>query len=165
MKYSLIILTLLAPLLLEAQDRLVKMDNTIIECKVIEIGPELIRYKKWTNLDGPTYSVLSNDINSIVFENGEIELIKHTVPAKVRADGVARSLDTEITWERPNNLMNFNMLLLGFNQFSFAFEHRGESVGLRIPFYYNYDRDLIGLGLNPKIYLNKHPSMQIFMGR
>lgn len=38
-----------------AQDLIVKTDATKIEAKVIEITPEAVRYKRFSNPDGPTY--------------------------------------------------------------------------------------------------------------
>ena len=38
-----------------AQDLIVKTDAAKIEAKVIEITPEAVRYKRFSNPDGPTY--------------------------------------------------------------------------------------------------------------
>ena len=59
---------------LSAQDLIVKMDNTNIEAKVTEISAEQIRYKKWTNVDGPTYVLPVVDVNYIQFVNGSKEV-------------------------------------------------------------------------------------------
>ena len=81
---------------LSAQDLIVKMDNTNIEAKVTEISAEQIRYKKWTNVDGPTYVLPIVDINYIQFVNGSKEVfnIKSAVesaPASVESDPVLES--------------------------------------------------------------------------
>lgn len=54
-----------------AQDVIVKHDGSTILSKVIEIGTTEVKYKKFSNQNGPTYSILKADILSINYENGE----------------------------------------------------------------------------------------------
>lgn len=68
---------------LVAQDRIIKLDRTEINCKVSEIGSSEIKYKKADNLDGPIYSVRIAEVYKIVFENGKEEIIKQNVMAVV----------------------------------------------------------------------------------
>lgn len=56
-----------------AQDVIVKKDNSTIVAKVLEILPESVKYKKWSNPNGPIYTILNSDIIAINYENGEIE--------------------------------------------------------------------------------------------
>lgn len=56
-----------------AQDVIVKKDGSTILSKVIEIGSTEVKYKKFSNQDGPTYSVLKSEIQTINYENGEKE--------------------------------------------------------------------------------------------
>ena len=41
--------------------------------KVTEILPEIIKYKKFENLDGPDYTVNKSDVKKIVYQNGTID--------------------------------------------------------------------------------------------
>jgi len=59
---------------LHAQDKILKTDNAIIEAKVVEISASEIKYKKFSNLNGPTYTISKTDIQMIVYENGEKEM-------------------------------------------------------------------------------------------
>lgn len=65
---------ILFPFVSFAQDKIYKTDNTIIESKVQEVGDAEIRYKKFSNLNGPVYSIKKEDVKMIVFENGEKEI-------------------------------------------------------------------------------------------
>ncbi len=56
-----------------AQDVIVKKDGSTILSKVLEISETEIKYKKWSNQDGPMYSVNKNEVNSINYQNGEVE--------------------------------------------------------------------------------------------
>ena len=75
MKKILLLLMLLSSTMLKAQDVIVMNDGSTIICKVIEIGTSEVKYKKYSNLDGPLYSILRSDIQNVNFENGEREII------------------------------------------------------------------------------------------
>ena len=64
-----------------AQDLIVKTDATKIEAKVIEITTEAVRYKRFSNPDGPTYVLPVKDIHYIQYANGEKEYYTKTIPA------------------------------------------------------------------------------------
>ena len=64
-----------------AQDLIVKTDATKIEAKVIEITPEAVRYKRFSNPDGPTYVLPVKEIHYIQYANGEKEYYTKTIPA------------------------------------------------------------------------------------
>jgi len=57
-----------------AQDVIVKKDQSTVMSKVLEITNTEIKYKKWSNQDGPTYSISRTDVVSINYENGEVEV-------------------------------------------------------------------------------------------
>ena len=54
-----------------AQDLIVKTDAAKIEAKVIEITPEAVRYKRFSNPDGPTYVLPVGEVSYIEYPNGE----------------------------------------------------------------------------------------------
>ena len=60
-------------LVANAQDVIVKNDGSTITSKVMEITGTEIKYKKYSNLKGPTYSINKTDVNYINYENGERE--------------------------------------------------------------------------------------------
>jgi tetratricopeptide (TPR) repeat protein len=55
------------------QDKIIKTDSTIIQAKVQEISDAEIKYKKFSNLSGPIYTVKKENVWKIVYENGEQE--------------------------------------------------------------------------------------------
>lgn len=61
-----------------AQDVIVMKDQSTVMSKVLEITSTEIKYKKWNNQDGPTYSVNRSEVVSINFENGEVEKFSET---------------------------------------------------------------------------------------
>lgn len=68
-----LLMTLGGLLGVSAQDLIVKTDASQIEAKVTEISLEQIRFKKFTNPDGPTYVLPVKEIHYIRFSNGETE--------------------------------------------------------------------------------------------
>ena len=61
-----------------AQDVIVKKDGSTIISKVLEVDKKTIKYKKFSNLEGPTYSVDVEEITSINYENGERDVFTET---------------------------------------------------------------------------------------
>lgn len=73
MKKLLVMFMLLCSTAVLAQDVIVKRDGSTILSKVTKIGTTEVEYKKFSNQNGPTYSILKSDILSINYENGEKE--------------------------------------------------------------------------------------------
>lgn len=53
-----------------AQDTIVKRNGQKVEANVLSVGTTEVSYKKFENLEGPTYIILKNDISFIKYENG-----------------------------------------------------------------------------------------------
>lgn len=69
-----------------AQDLIVKTDNSQVEAKVTEITSAEVRYKRFSNPDGPTYVLPVGNIRYIQYPNGEKEIFTSetsaaTIPA------------------------------------------------------------------------------------
>ncbi|WP_290540630.1 hypothetical protein [Alistipes sp.] len=77
----LLLAALCCALTASAQDLIVKTDAAKIEAKVLEITPEAVRYKRFSNPDGPTYVLPVAQILYIQYANGEKEYYTKTVPA------------------------------------------------------------------------------------
>ena len=60
-----------------AQDLVVKKDGTVIQAKVMKVGTTEVEYKKWSNQDGPQYSIAVADILAINYQNGEKETFEN----------------------------------------------------------------------------------------
>lgn len=71
-----------------AQDLIVKTDSTRIEARVLEIAPESIRYKRFSNPEGPTYVLPTLEVCYIRYANGEMEFYTRpdAAPTPVRPD-------------------------------------------------------------------------------
>lgn len=68
-----------------AQDIITTKDAEEIQAKVTEITPEKITYRKWDNMEGPTYSIPKTDVLFIKYQNGEKEIFKEKRAGKYSA--------------------------------------------------------------------------------
>lgn len=57
-----------------AQDRIIKMNGTSVEAKVIEIDSRVISYNKADNINGPVYKIAKSDVEKIEYKNGTEEV-------------------------------------------------------------------------------------------
>ncbi len=61
-----------------AQDIITKKDGAEIQAKILEINESDIKYKKFSNLEGPVYSMSISDILMIRYQNGENDVFPET---------------------------------------------------------------------------------------
>lgn len=67
-----LVLTMLAVVqMATAQDVIVKRDGSTIISKVLEVNTGDIKYKKFSNQTGPTYTIDKVEVMTINYENGE----------------------------------------------------------------------------------------------
>lgn len=57
-----------------AQDVITKKDGTDIQAKILEVTPTEIKYKRFDNQTGPTFSSLISDLIMVRYENGTNEV-------------------------------------------------------------------------------------------
>lgn len=104
-----LILVLLA-CCVKAQDVIVKKDNATILSKVTKISSTEIEYKKWSNLDGPTYTINKSEVSSVNYENGERDIFdkpKDDLSGKPYMKRVGKNLSLDhvlLTAEEVRNL-------------------------------------------------------------
>ena len=65
-----------------AQDLIVKTDASQVAARVLEISPDAVRYKRFSNPDGPTYVLPVAEIRYIRYAYGEVEYYAKEVPAE-----------------------------------------------------------------------------------
>ena len=65
-----VVVAIAATASLKAQDLITKMDGSDIQAKITEVNPDNVKYKRWDYLDGPTYTIMIEDILIIRYSNG-----------------------------------------------------------------------------------------------
>ena len=59
---------------LSSQDIIILKNTEEISSRIIEITDTHVKYKKYSNLDGPIYNIIKTDVFMIKYENGEKEV-------------------------------------------------------------------------------------------
>ncbi len=78
MKQSfLICIVLLSPLCAHAQDLITKKDGEDIQAKIIEVTQTEIKYKKFSNQDGPTFVLPKSEILIVRYQDGTNEIFDY----------------------------------------------------------------------------------------
>ena len=70
-----IAVTLVSAFSLTAQDVITCADGSEIIGRVVEMSESSVKYKAWSNLQGPTYFLPSSEVLMIRFENGNSEIL------------------------------------------------------------------------------------------
>lgn len=91
-RFFLLAAFLLSVFAASAQDIIVKQNGEEIQAKVEEVGVQSIRYRKFSNLSGPIYSIARNDVFMIRYESGSKDII---TPLDKPATTVAASVAPE----------------------------------------------------------------------
>jgi len=74
----------------KSQDLIIKKNGDEIKSKVLEVNLSIIKYKKYDNLNGPTFEIKKADVFIIKYENGTKDIINSikssTVSIKDQSD-------------------------------------------------------------------------------
>lgn len=68
-----------------AQDMIVLLNGSMIDVKVEEITPTEIKYRRSDNLNGPLIVISKNEVLSIKYENGTVEVINSSGQPAVKS--------------------------------------------------------------------------------
>ena len=101
-----------------AQDFIVKKDGSVIQAKVTKIGTSEVEYKKWSNQNGPQYSIAVADILAINYQNGEKETFEN-VGANLTANETPSNNDAKVNpiEEKPVACTDNAELIAKYNSF------------------------------------------------
>jgi hypothetical protein len=122
-----------------AQDRIIKRDGNIIDCKVSEIGSEEIKYIQEEYGPDLQFGILKSKIDKIIFADGKELIIDHLEFARETTE--MNSADLFLVQRRNAIKMAFLSPLTGVTAFSYE---RALKPGRSIEF----TLSLIGMGFN-----------------
>ena len=58
----------------QAQDLITTKKGEDIQAKILEISSNEIKYKRYSNLDGPSYIISTSEVLMVRYENGEKDI-------------------------------------------------------------------------------------------
>ncbi|MDX2190710.1 MAG: hypothetical protein SFY32_12685 [Bacteroidota bacterium] len=102
MKYILLIIISICTTV-SAQDIITKTNGEDIKAKVIEVGTNEIRYKKFDDTNGPTFIISKSEILIIKYENGTKDVFQNSNP------------NNQITQNEDNNSNSFELYNKGIS--------------------------------------------------
>lgn len=134
-----VLLMLISVPIIHAQDRIIKRDGNIIECKVEEIGSEEIKYILPEYGPDLQFGIKKSKVDKIIFANGREMFIDHLEYARETTE--MNSADLFLVQRRNAVKMAFLSPLTGTSSFSYE---RALKPGRSMEF----TLSLIGLGFN-----------------
>lgn len=117
-----------------SQDIIYKKDGSREEVRVILIGEREIQYKKFSNLDGPVYSINKSNILLITYETGDYEIVsKAARPENIRKHDLATDF--------ARNILSYHAFDVVFGDFTISYERLISSgiLGFKVPVSVGYD--------------------------
>jgi len=155
----------------KAQDTIFKTDNTIIEAKVTDIGDAVIKYKKFSNPDGPLYNIEKTEVMMIVYQNGQKEIYNQTQTNQqvITPPTVPSQPATQPTAPQNNNIQASepkpsaeprvkNHILQGSVSLAYTFPKQDIGIGGFFRLNYTYKNNIVwgfGLGIFHKKFKNE----------
>ena len=134
-----------------AQDVIYTTSGNKISAKIVEISASEIKYKAFSNIDGPNYVIYNSDVVLINFENGTSQIINANAPSLKPLKEEVPVATQKPKEKLPENIYYLNPNLLSINALGLA---NGDITIL-------YDRDLCNnhLGLTALGSYNINPSV------
>jgi len=78
MKHLFLLIAACSATVAQAQDIIVKRDGSTILTKVLEVNQADIKYKKFSNQQGPTYTINKSEVMAINYESGDKDTFEET---------------------------------------------------------------------------------------
>lgn len=83
-----------------AQDVITTKDGSDIQAKILEVTQTEVKYKRYNNLDGPTFTISKNDVLIVRYENGEKEVFKDTPPRSAYTPNTTQSITEGMSYSQ-----------------------------------------------------------------
>lgn len=91
-KVFITLLTVMSAMSAFCADIIITTKSEKLEVKIIEISSTEVKYKKVSNLQGPTFVLSTDEINTIMYENGEVQVMEHKAAQPAQATQAAQPI-------------------------------------------------------------------------
>ena len=93
----------------QAQDVIVKRDGSTILSKVLEVNQTDIKYKKFSNQKGPTYTINKSEVMTINYESGDKDTFEEAAqPAKQETEGKQQIIEAKPAADNAEIISRYN---------------------------------------------------------
>lgn len=131
-----------------AQDMIILKTGDEIKSKVLEITPDIVKYKKWDNQDGPTYSSNKSEIFMIKYSNGTKDIFKDILKTDKISDAY---LKFEGVWKPIGTSRNQPITI----------KRSGDNFIVQTPIYDAGDGHYRGDQKQPASYIIEHDKLEV----
>ena len=109
MKRLLLLIAVSCAATAQAQDVIVKRDGSTILSKVLEVNQSDIKYKKFSNKQGPTYTINKSEVMSINYEGGDKDTFEEAAqPAKQETEGKQQIIEAKPAADNAEIISRYN---------------------------------------------------------
>ncbi|MEA3496248.1 MAG: hypothetical protein U9R42_09460 [Bacteroidota bacterium] len=118
----------------KTQDIIYKNDGSKIEAKIVKIAQDVVKYKKYSDIEGATFILEISEITMIRYESG-----KNVFLTKAFTD-VKKEVEE---FELENNLITFHLFDIIFDDFTLSYEKISDdgTMGVQIPIAIGFDKN------------------------
>jgi len=92
-----------------SQDIIYKKNGDEIKAKVTEVELNVIKYKLFENLEGPTYTISKSDVLMIKYEKGNKDIFSNDIPSETKKNN-------EVSTIKNDTITNFDINSLSINK-------------------------------------------------
>lgn len=154
----------------KSQDKIYNRRNDIILAQIQEVGTDDVKYKLFSDLDGPTYKIEKYNVLKIIYHNGQTEKFKSSLKNPELYKGQPKNAFKvnflspingylQLGYERslkPNRSMEFNVGLIGIG-INRSFTYRYAQLGVN--YAQDYQRDAKGANIGIGFKFIKTPAV------
>jgi hypothetical protein len=109
MKHLFLLIAACSATVAQAQDVIVKRDGSTILTKVLEVNQTDIKYKKFSNQQGPTYTINKSEVMAINYESGDKDTFEDAPqPVKQEADGKPQIIEAQPAADNAEIISRYN---------------------------------------------------------
>ncbi|MFH1321770.1 MAG: hypothetical protein ABII90_14115 [Bacteroidota bacterium] len=168
MRISVLICLIILTSTVFSQDIIYIPDGSEIKAKITEVSPIEIKYKKYSNPEGPDYIIDKCNVLMVIYESGEYEIFLENISHK-RIDPIAGDFG--------KNFIAYNIFDVMFGNVSISYERilKSGMVGFRIPFIAGIGENtnnnnsfvmsmIFGTGIDVNFYPTGQGRIKYFMG-
>lgn len=103
-------MAMVATTMLVAQDVIVTSNSQKIAAKIVEVSSTQVKYVDFSNQEGPTFVLSTDEIASIIFANGQVKVYEHDVKKSVV---VQDNTNTEYIYRQGNKYFYDGKMMKG----------------------------------------------------
>lgn len=146
-----------------AQDIIFKKDDSQVQAKVLNVSRSEIQYKRFDNLQGPTYSIDIASVIKIVYENKTIDDFSHQQTAQPSVKAIKKYGKNQLTLQPLKIIGTENQTYLTGGIYLERIILKG-LVGIKAGAFMSYNQLMAGATYEIKLYPTRQGRLKYYTG-